>query len=83
MAFKMNGFSAFTKKTDKDYEPQTVKPKKELVPQTQIDKAKQDVKIFTNQYNEAVKSGDKEEIRKTKMDLDYAKQILEEVKTGN
>ena len=23
MAFKMKGFSAFTKKTDKDYEPQT------------------------------------------------------------
>tara|TARA_R100001463_G_scaffold65952_1_gene119284 strand:+ start:158 stop:397 length:240 start_codon:yes stop_codon:yes gene_type:complete len=79
MAFKMSGFSAFTKQTD----PQTVNPKPELVPQTKIDKAEQDVKTFTNQYNEAVKSGNKEEIRKNKMDLDYAKQILAEVKSGN
>lgn len=79
MAFKMAGFSAFTKQTD----PQTVNPKPELVPQTKIDKAKQDVKTFTNQYNEAIKSGNKENIRKAKMDLDHAKQILEEVKTGN
>lgn len=83
MAFKMAGFSAFTKKEKNEYEPQTVNPKKELVPQTQLDKANQGIENYTNYYNKAVKSGNKEKIRKAKMDLDHAKRILEETKTGN
>ena len=66
MSFKMNGFSAFTKETNLPEEEAHAKKREKL---------ENDVKIFQNQYNEDPND-------KTKKDLDWAKQILEEFNTG-
>ena len=44
MAFKMKGFSAFTKKTKKEYEPQTKREDKEYEPQTKTRGYKSELK---------------------------------------
>jgi len=44
MAFKMKGFSAFTKKTEKEYEPQTKRKDKEYEPQTETRGYKSQIK---------------------------------------
>ena len=67
MAFKMRGFSPFTKETR--YEgPRGVDNGKQA-------KLENDVRIFQGQYDENPNE-------KTLKDLNWAKQILEEHKTG-
>jgi hypothetical protein len=70
MTFKMKGFSAFTKKTDKDYEPQTKTRgykgghHADMMPQTEMDKADvgrlegEIMGIYDNEYHEAKEDGD-------------------------
>ena len=72
MAFKMKGFSAFTKKTDdkKEYPPQTKTrgwkggETADMMPQTEMDKADvgrlegEIMGIYDNEYHEAKEDGD-------------------------
>ena len=59
MAFKMNGFSAFTKKTDKDIVPRSKAFVDDMIPQTEINKMDLDdlethrEAIFNNEYEDA------------------------------
>ena len=66
MTFKMSGFSAFTKEANLPEEGARA---------AQLNKLQKDVKTFQNQYDE-------DPNEKTKKDLDWAKQALEEFKTG-
>ena len=67
MAFKMAGFSAFTKKEEKEQVPQTITRgdiSSDIMPQTERDKASIDElegeieSIFDNEYSEAKDDND-------------------------
>ena len=75
MAFKMKGFSAFTKKTDKEYEPQTQTrgykggEHADMMPQTELLKMDLDdledarEAIFNNEYSDAKDDNDTSRIK--------------------
>ena len=59
MAFKMAGFSAFTKQTDKDITPETKTFVSDMIPQAELNKMDLDdlemhrEAIFNNEYSDA------------------------------
>ncbi len=90
MAFKMKGFSAFTKK--KEYEPQTKtrgykgSQHTDSTPQSQIEKMSVDELeghmhgIMDNEYMEAKKRGDKSETARYKAQIDKLKKEIKRKK---
>ena len=89
MAFKLKGFTAFTKKTDKDYEPQTQtrgykgSEHTDSTPQVEMQKMSLDRLegelhgIMDNEYMEAKERGDKSEIARYESQIKKLKKEIE------
>ena len=69
MAFKLNGWSAFTKKTDKDIVPRSKAFVRDMIPQTELNKMDLDdledarEAIFNNEYEDAKADNDTSRIK--------------------
>jgi hypothetical protein len=92
MAFKMAGFSAFTKKHDKDIRPQSQRDQadsgRDMIPQTELLKmdlddleAHREI-IFNNEYSDAKDDNDTSRIKLLEGRMDKLDKLIEEKRSN-